>query len=664
MNLSDRLYNLLDVVKTNFEFLTPSEWSEKNRKLSSEVSTIRGRFKYDNTPYTKEIIDTLSPYHPAKVIGIMKGSQSGITEGLIVNGIAWIIANEPGNIIFLSANDELSKEIIETRLDQALVSCGIKHLIRPNTIRARNNRTGDTSKSKEFVGGRMFAGGVGSTDKMSRQRSIRYGFFDDWEAAPLSDKDQGDLFSILQKRFSTAKNLMKQYYISTPEVRPSNIERVYLMGDQRKWHVPCPCCGEYIEILWSGKTKENNKYGICFEKDEDGVLIPETVGYICQKCGQMFREKNKYEINLLGKWIPTAVPKREGYVSYYLSNLTSASFMFGWTDFANEWIDIHRNGGESRNKLKVFFNQTLGLPWEDRQDQIKKNALALNTRDYNIYTVPNALSKKDGNGEILILTCACDLNGTEDDARLDYEVVGHSVTGSVYCIDAGSIGTYQPKLSKDGRDLWTYRNNVHNNVWDYFYNEIITRTYYTDEDDEMNIILTGIDTGYMTKWAYDFIDNYPGAVGLKGKVDDKFRKISNDYKKFKPALERNNLFILEVDLIKDDLSDMINLVWKKDQEYSQPAGFINFPIPSEGKYTVNGYFKQYEAEQKVIEQNDDGEAIGWKWVRKHASAANHYFDTMVYNLSLRNIYANMICKEMKIKYAHWADFVNLIKDAL
>ena len=655
--IEQRFESLLDSIRVDHEFLLPSEWSEKYRKLSSEVSTVQGKFRYKHTPYTKEIIDKLSPYDPAKVIAIMKGSQLGISDGLLINGIVWIIANAPGNILFTSAGDDLSKEMVEMRLDQAIRSCGIEHLIRPNIIKKRNQRTGDTAKYKEFAGGRAFFGGANATDKLSRQRSVRYGFFDDWDAAKGIDKDQGDLFSLLQKRFSTAKNVMKQFYISTPETEPSNIRRVYDMGDQRKWHIPCPKCGEYIELKWNGKTKDGEKFGIDFKKDKEGKLIPKSVGYICQECGKKFQEKEKYKINLKGKWIPTKKPDREGYVSYYMSNLIAAPFMMGWKDFANEHIDIYKDGNERKSKLKVFMNQTLGLPWEEKQVKIKSNQLSRNTRKYEIRTVPNKLSQSDGNGEIVLLTCACDLNGILDDARLDYEVIGHSVTGSTYSIVHGSIGTFKPGNKDPNRDRWTYRNNEPNNVWDFFYNEVVNINYFTDEGGEKAITLTSVDTGYYTHYAYGFIDSYPGQIiGVKGTGDDKFMKMGKDLPFFKPAQERPSLFILQVDLIKDRLAEMISL--KKAEP--QPNGFMNFPQPSEGLYTVPGYFSQYEAEEKKIEQNDDGEATGWKWVRKYSSAANHFFDVAVYNLATRDIIANKVCKEMKIPHGKWEYFCGII----
>ena len=657
MELKNQFTDLFESIPNAKVNYSPSEYAEKFRTLSSDVSTIQGKFNYKITPYLREIVDTLSPYHPAKIVAVIKAAQIGYTDGVIVNGILWLIANNPGNIMSLSANDSLSKEMVESRLDPGIASCGIQHLIRPNTIRKRNQRTGDTSQSKEFAGGRAFFGGLQSIDKLGKQRSIKYGFFDDWDAAPISDKKQGSVFELLQQRFATAANSMKQYYISTPETRPSNIENVYLKGDQRKWKLPCPKCGEFIEIIWHDVI-EGEKVGVYFDI-EDEKLVENSVGYVCQKCGQFFKENHKYEMNLNGMWEPTAEPSRPGFYSYHITALTSAPHMYSWKDYAYKWIDI--NG--SNSKRKVFYNLVLGQAWEEKNEQIKKNKLAMNCRDYEIYSVPAELSVKDGNGEIIILTCACDLNGTLDDARLDYEVVAHCETGSTYSIDQGSIGTYQPGKKKEGRELWTYRNNDINNVWDIFHLEVVERVYYSDDGRELKIVITGIDTGYMTTFAYNFMDSYPSKyVGVKGKVDDKFRKTGHDYKKFKPALERNNLYILEVDLVKDDLADMINLDWNKKESEAVPQhpGFMNFPSPSDGKYHNSKFFKQLESEQKVIELNDDGEPIGWKW-KKKAGTQNHFFDCRVYNLALRDIYAHIFGKAMKRKFTNWAEFVNVAK---
>lgn len=660
-NLENQFLDLVEKIKIDKEILSPSEFAEKYRYLTSDVSTIQGKFKYSLTPYTRELIDMLSPYSPAKVIGIMKGAQIGLTEGLIVNGICWIIANNPGNIMALSANEDLSREMIESRLDQGIRSCGIQHLIRPNTIRKRNNRTGDTSQSKEFAGGRLFAGSVQGIDKLGKQRSIKYGFFDDFESAPVADKDQGNIFELLQQRFSTASNSMKQYFISTPENKPSNIERVYLMGDQRKWHIPCPCCGEMIEIIWHQKNDNNESVGVFYETDQNGKLKPSSVGYVCQKCGGFFKETIKYEQNQHGIWIPTAEPERIGYYSYHIPALIAGPHCFGWTDYAEKWIDIFKGGNESKAKLRVFKNVVLGEPFEDKRKQASANQLMKNIRNYEVGTVPNALSKLDGNGEIILLTCSCDLNGTVDDARLDYEVVAHSESGSTYSIDQGSIGTYQPKLSKDDRELWSYDIKNQVNVWNEFMNKVILKNYPTDDNQEMRIFKTGIDTGYYSDFAYNFIDSNPQLLyGLKGDIEDKPLKANADIPMFKRAKERANLYILEVNKLKDQLDERMSLKWNEGTE--QPNGFMNFPNPVGEKYKYETYFKHYEAEVKKLTTNDDGEVIGWLWQKKNTMSQNHFFDCAVYNRGLREIIFQNTCKGQGIKYPTWADFVRLVKN--
>jgi phage terminase large subunit GpA-like protein len=662
----EKYKHIINSLPNRGAILKPSDFAEKKRRLTSDVSTIQGMFRYSRTPYLKEIVDALSPDDPAKIISVMKASQIGFTEGVLVNGILWIIPNEPGNILALSATDELSREMVEQRLEQGIKSVGIDHLIRPNTVRKRNQRTGNTSKSKEYAGGRAFFGGIGNIDKLSRQRSIKYGFFDDWDAAPIIDKEQGNLFDLLQQRFSTSARQMKQFYISTPETRPSNIEKVYLRGDQRKWHVPCPLCKEYIELKWFDTDENGKQIGIYFEKDEkSGELIEESVGYICQKCHGFFKEKHKYDMNLAGRWVPTAKPERPTYRSYYINALYNAPHQYNWTDYVFKWLDIYKGGYESGASKKVFYNQVLGLPWEAKRKDMKAAKLSQNTRNYDIGTIPVAQSREDGNGEIVLITLACDLNGTIDDARLDYDIWAHSETGSVYSVDAGSIGTYYPKRKKEGRTKWTYRNEKPDNVWDILYNQIIKKDYVTDEGETRRITVSGIDCGYYTHYAYTFLDQHKGEMimGIKGRANEKGIKAGADTKIYKPSQERGNLYIIETDMLKDELSEKLNLHWNK--ENNQPAGFMNFPIPGNNKYTVSGYFAQYEAEHKIIEENEDGEAIGWKWQKKYQTAQNHFFDTAVYNYALKYIFSQMVCYEIeKKKHATWADYVELAKQWL
>jgi phage terminase large subunit GpA-like protein len=437
---------------------------------------------------------------------------------------------------------------------------------------------------------------------------------------------------------------------------------MYLMGDQRKWFVPCPKCGAMIELIWYKKINEDDHAGIYYKLDSSGVLIESSVGYVCQECSGFFKERNKYDMNLNGEWRPTAKAKRDTYYSYHLNALYAAPFMFGWIDYTYKWLRTFNDvGNVIKSKRKVFHNIVLGLPWEERKVEIKSSNLAKNTRQYKIGEVPNLLSKNDGNGNIVLLTCACDLNGYIDDARLDYEVMGHAENGSTYSIDHGSIGTFQ-RGDKDNKDRikWTYRNEKENNVWDYFLTEIVNKIYNTDEEKEQRILITGVDTGFFTHFAYHFIDSEPTKlIGLKGETIKKTQKIDQDVSIFKAASERARLYLLKTDKIKDGLADRIDLKWA--QGMTQPPGFMNFPEPSGGKYTMNEYFSHFESEEKKIETNDDNEPIGWVWDKRHSGVRNHFWDCAVYNLAVRDIISQKICKELNKKYSTWSDFAEIIK---
>lgn len=54
--------------------LTVSEWADQHRWLSSRASAEPGRYRTDRTPYLREIMDALSPRHPAQRITFMKAA--------------------------------------------------------------------------------------------------------------------------------------------------------------------------------------------------------------------------------------------------------------------------------------------------------------------------------------------------------------------------------------------------------------------------------------------------------------------------------------------------------------------------------------------------------------------------------------------------------------
>lgn len=671
MTVKEKLFSFIDTFNIQTTTQKPSEWAEANRIITFG-SNFKGKWSYDLTPYMREPVDRLSPDDPTRTIALMAGSQLGKSHGFIFNGIGYIIKNRPTNILLTCGDDDLVKDSM-TKIDEMIQNSGLRHLIRPNTIKKTNQKSGDTDRVKEFVGGMLIAQSIKAPDKI-KQNSFEIILLDDIEsAARTNTKNVGDIIDLALKRATSFNDTYKLCLIGVPEVKQQSIiEPAFLKGDQRRYFMPCPCCGEMINIIWYEKIEGENKEhaGVVFETDENGKLIESSVGYICQKCYRYFKETHKQNMLHDGKWIPTATPQQPDWKSYHLPALIAPRGFFNWTHYAYEWLNIFpAHGVVLKKKLQSFKNHVLAETYEERSKTPKILQLSQNTRSYKICEVPNKLSEADGNGKIVMLVCACDLNGKVDDARLDYEVLAYSETGAVYSVDHGSIGTFQRFTSEENRELYTYRLHENLNVWDLFLKNVLQRQYLSDEGRSYNIFACGVDTGNFTNYAYNFVDlnqtqTTPLLIcGLKGETD-KFRKLGADTQIYRHSKERANLYILEVNQIKDEIADRIELAWNENSGLSQPPGFFNFPTPSEGKYTMKDYFSQFESEHKVSELNGDGSEIGHKWQKRHSTVANHFWDIAVYNRALKDIFVELFLKGLKVKDITWGSYCEIIKKSL
>jgi phage terminase large subunit GpA-like protein len=637
--------------------IKPSDWVEQNVIMGQPFP---GPYRYSKTPYCREIIDCLAPDHPARWVAFMKGLQVGASSGIIIPGLGWIIKESPANTYFTVGSPDLIEKA-NGKLDLLIKNSGLQDYIRPQVEKRRNSATGDKIAKKDFSGGFINIT-TPNNHKEWRDVSLKYGFIDDFEAAKSKSKESGATRKLIEGRFAAYADVHKIFYISTPELKAtSNIEPAYLLGDQRKYLIPCPHCHEHIELHWRIQVDEKNYGGIYWEED-NGRLIESSVGYICQKCAAFFKDNNKQQQLIDGFWRPTAQASKPGFYSYHLSSLYAPPGMYSWKHYVQNWIECHPPG-QPRNEAEymTFVQTCLGQTYEPESRDMKANKIMDNARGYEAGTIPEALSREHGNGDIILLTCAADLNGTMrgvngaeiSDARLDYEIVAHSESGATYSILQGSIGTFIPRENtlkgpKADRKRWVYEHNHENSVWPEF-EKILGRDFMTDTGRRMQIHLTGIDCGvYASTGAYPFIDktNF-NVVGVKGDREDKYLLATKDTKIFKESVERGRLFILQVGIIKDRISDFMNLKWERGSG-DQPSNFMNYPNPSKEMYQYESFFKHYEAEHRTTVQNADGETL-FRWVKKTQTAQNHMFDCRVYNLAIRDIYVFYFIKSANPK---------------
>lgn len=674
------------------EDLAPSEWIEKHRYVQRHVSErMFGQFDFKNTPYMRQIVDHLSPYDPVTHIVFMKGVRTGGTFSMVHNGTPYVMSERPTNIMLLSANDKLATKTMQG-VDNGIDGCNIRHLLGKGS-KVQSNSKGDTMQQKFFSGGfELFNFGGQSASNM-RQVTSGLIIADELDAFKGISKESGNFLKLMEDRARSFGDSKKIVYISSPLLlEDSLIHDLYLRGNQNVYYVPCPKCGEMIELVWNERNENNTRYGVIFDVKNDEV-IEKSVRYRCGSCeNEFFEKKHKYEMLNNGVWTPSIKREDKRFVSYRLSALYAPLTMDNWYDFAKEYQQAFPRGGvKDQARLQSFKNSIEGLPFKPEGLTIKANRLQQNRREYKINECPYELSKKDGNGEIMLISLTCDLNGYENDGRLDFEIIAHAERGATYSVDADSVGTFTPKverqaLEKEGvnvaqleyeRSKMTYKFDVQNSIWDDF-EKVVKRTY-GQYDKTINII--AVDIGAFQDYALEFIRRMRQknllCIGVKGEDPDKFVIQSKiETKKWYRESNLEAAFLLDVNAIKDQLASYIaaNSYVDDEGQLHQDENFMNFPEYDTkiNKYTYRNFFAHFESEHKIVKKTE-GNSDKILWEKKKTGIQNHFWDVRVYGVFCRVFMQDLICSNSnpfkKLYYKSttikptWENTCKLIREA-
>jgi len=671
IDYEQQLQQIIDASIHTYSNKKPSVWAEERMRITT--GKFQGRLSLDRTPYSREILDALSPYSGVPEITLMAGAQWGKTKTIVEPIIAYYISENPLEMGYLTGHSDLSEESI-VKLDSAIDNAGLRHLIRANSMRVRNSRSGDTNKSKEFPMGSLVSGSA-TNHKILRQRTWGLIIADDIEAAKLGSKESGSTIEMIRARANSYGDDRKILWVSTPETKGASIiETLFESGDKRYYHIPCPCCGTAIKLEWSVSIEgTDDKAGIFWKVDNQGNLIRGSVGYICQSCAGFFTDKNKWEFNLAGMWIPSQSPRDIQMRSYHLSTLYATPGMNSWELLVSRWLAAHPDGQPNDGDLKVFYNLVLGQSYAASGAAPKADKLQENVRNYKIGVVPERMSLRDGNGRIIMITCGADLNGTVEDARLDYQFVAWAESGACYNIGHGSIGTFVPAvIRKDSdvyadREVWTYEENCKNSVWPEF--ERILKTQFdvdADKPRKQPVMIAAVDTGNTYKnLVYNFIEKMNNTdpffvQGVKGRADEQYFIESRDMPIFRQGKERDHLWILETGVLKDRAATNMQLNWNGTDP--QPTGFMNFPRSEGGLYEWLNFYSHFQSEHRVIGENKTKTGAQVKWEKVASNSQNHQWDCYLYNMAIRDVHIELISKRYGLKDYSWANFCKEVCD--
>jgi phage terminase large subunit GpA-like protein len=505
----------------------------------------------------------------------MWSAQVGKTEAEN-NMVGYAMSQDPSPILFIQPTLEMAKTWSTDRLAPMLRDTPILNGIVSDS-KARD--AGNTIYHKSFQGGHITMAGANSPASLA-SRPIRYVFFDEVDRYPESAGSEGDPVALGSKRTATFWN-RKKVLVSTPTIRgKSRIEKAFLEGDQRRYFVPCPHCGEFEWLQWS-----NIRF-----TDRD----PETAHYVCPHCEGVVHEHQKYEMLRKGEWRATATPISPKVRSYHINELYSP-----WRKWS-EVVTDHLAALKDRELRKTWVNTSLAETWGEDEAQLQFHDIARRVEDYQLDFAPKG---------VLFLTAGLD---TQDD-RIACTILGHGANDETWVLHHSEF----------------FGNPGEQKLWSQV-GEFLEKPIKSEYGKDLYITLACIDSGgHYTHYVYNFARSHRGRVKVEAihgaqKFDaPPIRRPTDVDVNYQGRLIRNGvkLWSLGVSQLK------IQLAVKLQVEVSG-QGYVHFSSELDLEY-----FEQLTSERLVVKYSRGVAIRNWEKQRDR----NEALDCFVYAMAAAKI---------------------------
>lgn len=547
------------------ENLTVSEWAEKYRMLDSKTSAMPGPWRNEKTPYLKEIMDEFINYETEEII-FCKPSQVGGTEAM-QNMLGYVIQQDPSPTLIVYPTDTLAESISKNRLEPMIRAS--------KPLRKLYNENESSKLELQFDGMYLSLNGANSPSALA-SKAIKYLFLDEVDKYPGASKKEADPIRLARERTKTFTNQRKIYMTSTPTLQTGHIWQALQGADiEKHYFVPCPHCGEYIELKFSNLRFPSGD-------NLDNSERADMAVYVCQECGCKITDQDRDNMIRYGEWREVRRnTKASKKVAFWINTLYSPFVRF--SEIVKEFLDSKDNP----DLLQNFVNSWLAEPWEDTKLKTDADMVMDRQTDLPQLVVPSWAR---------YLTAGVDVQET--------------------CL-YWTIRAWGPYI--------TSQNIAHGQALSFQDIESTMNTPYLTESGEQVIVsLCLIDSGYDSDSTYDFCaTNSEWAMPVKGASNPMMSHFkTSKINKVDSKAYGMNLVLVDGDKYKD----MIASRMRKDN--GKGAWMVYEGCDRE-------YAEQVTSEHKVNEKS--GSRIVQRWRPKHSHIDNHYLDCEVYSLAAADI---------------------------
>jgi len=563
--------------------LSLSEWADRFFYLSAESAAEPGRWRC--LPYQRGIMDAITD--PAiERVSLMKSARVGYTK-IINAAIGYYMHQDPCPIMVVQPTLDDAQGYSKEEIAPMLRDCSaLAELVPEPTAKD----SGQTILLKAFPGGRLLLVGANSA-RGFRRVSARVLLFDEVDGYPPSAGAEGDQIRLGITRTQTFWN-RKIIAGSTPLISgASRIEEMFESGDQRRYYVPCPHCGNMDFFVFRESFTLNGESAGHFMTWPDGR--PEDAHFVCRACGCEIEHRQKREMIESGEW--RAGAESFGHASFHVWAAYSYSPNATWGKIAAEFESANKSGPA---QLKTFVNTVLGETWKESGDAPAWQSLYYRREEYAIGSVPE---------RVKVLTVGVDVQKD----RLIYEVVGWAEDKQSWSIEASVI---PGDTSQESAPAWQ---GLH---------ELLERTWSGAGGRNHTVSVLAVDSGFNTNVVYNWARRYPlnRVLACKGVPTAKVllgypspvdvtasgKRIPRGYK----------VWPIGVNTAKTEFYGWLRLEPPSGSD-PWPIGFCHFPEYDEE------YFRQITAEQLVpITKRTGHTVLEWQVI---PGRQNHWLDCRV-----------------------------------
>jgi phage terminase large subunit GpA-like protein len=561
--------------------LLVSEWADTYVRLPRESSPEPGPWVTDRAVYQREMMDVAND--PAiETVVYMIASQCGKTA-CELNILGYFAHQDPSPILFVLPSEQIAEDVSKERIAPMIRDTPV---LRPLFGTPKAKESGNTLLKKQFPGGFLALAGSNAPRGLA-SRPVRILIGDEIDGYPASAGSEGDPITLAEARTTNFWN-RKRFYSSTPSIKnASRIEKLEEQSDRRRFHVPCPHCGDFQTLEWESLKWPSPRTGAA--KHNPGACY-----YVCIN-GCEILELEKLDMIRNGHWVKTNPGGGDGKTAgFQLSALYSP--WKSWSDIIEDWLKAHKKPQER----KAFWNTRLGRTYEILGDTVDYEEVASRRIRYPAEVPAGAL----------VLTAGFDVQTD----RIEMEVVGWGKDEESWSIEYRIF-----KGSPGMPEIW---------------NEIdaaLKKLYLHESGVQVRIVCAYIDSGYHTKQVYRFCKprQLKRIYACKGQSG-----IGVPLNKPRPQRRthamRVDLRLVGIDAAKESLYERLKL-----KEVG--AGYCHFPtgyVDRQGVFQERReydaeYFEQLTSEKLVSEMQ--GMTPVRKWQKKRER--NEALDCRVYAMA-------------------------------